>query len=534
MRKLASILCIVLMTTASGWAQIQLDPDYVWHNGTGFGIIYSTGLQFHDLERDGDLDLFISNGNDINPSRNYIYSNDGGSFPETNPSWQCGNREYSGHCAVGDLTYDGYPEFVVSNYLGELGFGYPNNLDAYFNDDGFPDYWPWWKSGDSTFSFSCALGDLDGDGDLDLAVACGEAYGSDCDQQRVYFNVGGVLESLPSWKSQDISCMMDVALGDVDNDGDLDLAFCGDDNTVRIYFNDNGVIDVLPGWESDTVQCSNTLAFGDVNGDGWLDLAVADNNQLCGSGRFKLYCNEEGVLNPTPCWQSTMGGPGSSVSWCDLDYDGDLDLATGQWWSDVMIFENIGEPGILTSSPVWYSNTEDSIVVEEIQFGDVEGDGVCSYVETMDISSGKKLHYLSRMPIHSCDSVLVDGIKLGFDQHTYSLVDGWIAVGVVPTTSMTVYYKWSYKPDLAVSNWDGVNFLFSNDLVPDFVAGDADGSGQIDIDDIVYLVTYVFASGPAPDPLRSGDADCSGAIDIDDAVFLIEHVFLFGPAPCYP
>ncbi|MBU1318494.1 MAG: dockerin type I repeat-containing protein [candidate division Zixibacteria bacterium] len=65
-----------------------------------------------------------------------------------------------------------------------------------------------------------------------------------------------------------------------------------------------------------------------------------------------------------------------------------------------------------------------------------------------------------------------------------------------------------------------------------YVAGDADGNGAVDIDDVVFLIQYIFASGPAPDPLESGDADCSGAIDIDDAVYLIAYIFSSGPTPC--
>jgi len=69
-------------------------------------------------------------------------------------------------------------------------------------------------------------------------------------------------------------------------------------------------------------------------------------------------------------------------------------------------------------------------------------------------------------------------------------------------------------------------------IEPPFVIGDADGSGAIDIDDVVYLIQYIFAGGPPPDPIQSGDADCSGVIDIDDVVYLIQYIFAGGPAPC--
>jgi hypothetical protein len=67
-----------------------------------------------------------------------------------------------------------------------------------------------------------------------------------------------------------------------------------------------------------------------------------------------------------------------------------------------------------------------------------------------------------------------------------------------------------------------------------YLCGDADGSSDVDIDDVVYLIQYIFAGGPAPDPLASGDADCAGGIDIDDVVYLINYIFQGGSAPCDP
>jgi hypothetical protein len=69
-------------------------------------------------------------------------------------------------------------------------------------------------------------------------------------------------------------------------------------------------------------------------------------------------------------------------------------------------------------------------------------------------------------------------------------------------------------------------------LVHPYLPGDADDSGEIDIDDVVYLIAYIFSGGPPPDPIEAGDADCSGDIDIDDVVYLIAYIFSGGPAPC--
>jgi hypothetical protein len=67
---------------------------------------------------------------------------------------------------------------------------------------------------------------------------------------------------------------------------------------------------------------------------------------------------------------------------------------------------------------------------------------------------------------------------------------------------------------------------------PEYICGDADGSEDVDIDDVVFLIAYIFSGGPPPDPYESGDADCTGGIDIDDVVYLINYIFSSGNAPC--
>ncbi len=64
------------------------------------------------------------------------------------------------------------------------------------------------------------------------------------------------------------------------------------------------------------------------------------------------------------------------------------------------------------------------------------------------------------------------------------------------------------------------------------LCGDANTSGAVDIDDAVYLINFIFAGGPAPEPMESGDVDCSGGVDIDDVVYLITFIFASGPPPC--
>ncbi|MFH2054658.1 MAG: thrombospondin type 3 repeat-containing protein [bacterium] len=66
----------------------------------------------------------------------------------------------------------------------------------------------------------------------------------------------------------------------------------------------------------------------------------------------------------------------------------------------------------------------------------------------------------------------------------------------------------------------------------EYICADADGDGIVNISDAVFLISYVFNSGQAPDPLLAGDANCDEAVNITDAVYLIQYIFSGGPAPC--
>ncbi|MFH1893883.1 MAG: hypothetical protein ABIK83_14520 [Candidatus Zixiibacteriota bacterium] len=67
---------------------------------------------------------------------------------------------------------------------------------------------------------------------------------------------------------------------------------------------------------------------------------------------------------------------------------------------------------------------------------------------------------------------------------------------------------------------------------PQCMPGDADQSGGVDIDDIVYLFAYICFGGPMPPPC--GDVDGNCVIDGFDIVYLIHNIFTGGPAPIPP
>ncbi|HOP06686.1 MAG TPA: FG-GAP-like repeat-containing protein [candidate division Zixibacteria bacterium] len=449
-----AILLTAMFTTVTGQVPIETVP--FWQSTEVDA--YSTGMIWEDANGDGYIDLFVSNGNDMNRAANTIYLSHYGELA-TSGSWYSSDAEYSGHCAVGDLDGNGFPEFFVSNYIGQSGFGEPSLVVGYYNFTGLPQNSTAWHSADSFFTFSCALGDVDNDGDLDLAVATGEGYYGYYSPEYLFLNENGILSDTACWQSNLSTAALDVCWGDYDNDGDLDLAVCDESHGAFIFNNNNGSLESNPGWQCSNPGSSNTVIFGYVNDDRWLDLVVAFNSQLGGHGKFCAYLNDgAGSLHTSPDWESADGGYGSALSLYDYDNDGDNDLAAGRWYDRIRIYENIG--GTFVVSPTWQASP--STVAEELSWIDIDGDGLELFVDTFAVDGSRRLFYLKRQPIQIIDSIIVDGARIGLTDYCHDLRDGWISLAAAPVSELLVYYQYSFKNDLTVVHWDTCNMAFAN------------------------------------------------------------------------
>ncbi len=456
---------VFTLINASAQVPFNLTPDWI---STDLSSV-STGGAFADIDQDGWLDFVVANGNDIYRQKLAVYYNDGmGNFPLT-PNWQSADIDYHGHLDVGDVNADGYPDVAVSVYIGPSGFSSPGKVKLYLNNSGTLSSNPDWTSGDDVYTFSCAFGDADGDGDLDLAVAGGESYQNNPEQPRIYYNIGGMLESLPSWKAAASQYSYDVNWADFDNDGDLDVVFNGESYPNRIFENNSGVISTTPVWESaDGGQNANSLFVGDINSDGYLDLAIADNNQLGGNGKFKIYQNISGTLNTMPIWTSSWGGYGSGIMFADIDNDFDIDLLTGGWWQPCRIYLN--NSGNFNTNPE-YTSTSTS-VVEAIVCGDVDNDALQDSEEIFIADGIKKLFYLSRAPLQELKRVIVYNDTLSLSEYCYDLESGWISLANPPDSGLNVKFEKviSWDLDMGITNWDQNkgNYLFYNTSDPVF------------------------------------------------------------------
>ena len=446
------VLAQVPFPTTPGWISTDL-PDY------------STGAAWADINRDGWLDLVIANGNDMGREHVKVYYNDAGNLM-TVAGWQSDDVDYHGHVSVGDVNGDGFPDVAVSVYLGPARFSQRGYVKLYKNIQGILEVLPSWRSKDSMYTFSCAFGDANGDGRPDLAVACGESYNNKAEQNRIYYNQTGLLDSLPSWKSASPGYSYDVTWADFDRDGRLDLAFAKEKGPNCLYRGYGDSVGTVPIWtSSDSPEYANSLFAGDVNNDLYPDLAVSDNNQLGGSGRFKIYRNSAGTLEALPFWTSNFSGYGSGITLADVTGDGNSDLITGAWWQPCRIYVNQG--GTFTKDPQWTSSP--SSVVEAIVVADVARVGLDTLVSIFLGDAARKLFSVARTPLQDVLTVRVKDEALPRTTFCYDRENAWVSLGTAPPAGDTVEVVAlvSSHLDFAVSNWDANvgNYLYLNNGV---------------------------------------------------------------------
>jgi hypothetical protein len=427
---------------------------------------FSTGGALVDIDLDGDLDFITGNGNDMDEDPNRVYYNSTDTL-ERIASWISSDTGYNAHISIGDINFDGYPDLAVANY-GDPST--PQYDKIYYNQSGTFQQTSSWQPSDLDNSFACAFGDVDGDGDLDLAVACGEEYTDSLQRAKVYLNHGGIIDTLPCWQTNILSYFYDVTWVDIDSDGNLDLALAGHHRANVIYHNLGGTLDTVPYWQSANSLGTLKIAFGDIDNDGDLDLVCANNAQTGGTSNCELYLNNGTNLEATPAWTSQTHNCYyySCVALGDVDRDGDLDLAAGGWWESVKVFEN--NSGVLSETPSWQwspSPSVNDLVCENISFGDVDNTEPMTITDEIHVvDTNTRVFYLDNRWLNSIIQVRSNSGPLSLNEYSFSYVDGWISVADIFTQTETLWVDYSYSLDLdlIVTNWHPYrgNFLFFN------------------------------------------------------------------------
>ena len=352
------------------------------------------GILLFDADGDGDVDLYVTNGPGADNSLFMNELADRGviSFVDRGAESGLGATDHdsSGVCA-GDIDNDGDTDVLV--------LGGCDTLRLYRNDGGgrFTDITP--GSGMDrgvACSASCSMGDVNGDGLLDVVVA--NTYTSWDNQlallvepfalnrhNELFVNLGGgrfeergeaaglhALTGLEGAPDGQPTLTWAIALVDIDRDGDVDIVQADDQSAIppasRGGF-DRGVIRVLKNDGAgnftdrtreaglDKVGTWMGLAFGDFDCNGTLDLFATNFGDYAGqllptpaglgelSSRWFLQ-RRDGRFDDPGVGRDRASAYGWGVSAIDYDNDGDTDIVY-HGGSNIGPFVDSSNPGVI-------------------------------------------------------------------------------------------------------------------------------------------------------------------------------------------
>jgi enediyne biosynthesis protein E4 len=287
---------------------------------------WGSGCSFLDIDRDGDLDLFVANyltldlatapepgqgpnctwkGHPVNcgpkglpTDTNLLYRNDGdGTFTDISAAAGIARvtGRYSMTAAAADLDDDGWIDIYVATD-STAAILYRNNHDGTFTDVALPSGAAYNELGSPQAGMGLALGDVDADGALDIL----KTHFAD-DIPALYRNRGrGLFEDVAvqaGLGAQNRYVQWGAGLPDLDNDGWMDVVYVTGNvypeieaklpqyphRSPRIVFRNLGggrFVDVTAtsGPGVTTPHSSRGAAFGDVDGDGDVDALVMNMN----------------------------------------------------------------------------------------------------------------------------------------------------------------------------------------------------------------------------------------------------------------
>ncbi|MEO9967208.1 MAG: FG-GAP-like repeat-containing protein [Reichenbachiella sp.] len=306
-----NLLAIIFLAAAQLQAQsFEKVDNVVTESAEG-----SRAATFVDVDNDGWLDIFVTNGPE-NGENNRLFINDGtGEFEENGSTIISDDMSPSDGATWGDMDNDGRIDLFVVTWYGKKNYLYHQRKGDFSESSSIES---------SGFSETASWGDYDQDGYLDLYITNSSRNNGSANEFYINNGDGTFSSGSDAGITSAVTNARSVNWIDYDNDNDLDLFVSNEEAANELYQNEDGEFTAVTTGVIATSESNSTgSSWADYDNDGDLDLYVANfgfanelfNNQ--GDGTFVRVTGESLV---------TGSDDSFGTAWGDIDNDGDLDL----------------------------------------------------------------------------------------------------------------------------------------------------------------------------------------------------------------
>lgn len=305
------------------WENTALNSGSFTSTSQTLGSYNTQSITFADIDNDGDQDIITANV----AQSNRVYLNNGsGTYTDSGQTLGSTTTD-SYSVTVGDVDGDNDIDIVIGNKSDQANELFLNNGSGIFTVST--------QSLGNDLAIDLALFDIDGDEDLDLLVV------NSSRPNQVFFNTGsGIFDNSGQLLQQSsvTGATTNIAVGDLDQDGDLDFIEARDNLVTDVGWINSSKFRVNFVDSSQNIGSNDTqgIAVGDLNGDGFYDLFTANSNQP------NLVWFSDDKFQFTDSNQALGNSDSTSVVLGDIDNDGDLDAIVGNKAQANKVWRNNG------------------------------------------------------------------------------------------------------------------------------------------------------------------------------------------------
>jgi len=437
-----------------------------------------------DLDGDGDMEIIAGDNNGFV----HIYNADGSEVEDDTFPYDTGNQIW-GSAAAADMDRDGFMDFVITSKSKHLYIFDQNGLKIDYNANKYLMGTP-------------AIGNLDGDGDLEVVVG-----GYSSNNQIFAVNPDGSnVDGFPLALGEKTKA--GVALADFNGNGKDDIVVGTDSDNLYLIYDDGSTASGFPYQVGDKIQAAPSIV--DINGMKVIFTGCNDNSFYAvnsdGSLRFTLQTGDKVQSSPS-----------------FLDYNGVTYIFFGS--NDDMIYAVDSEGNVLAGWPLDVNGTIGGSVV----FSDLDGDGAPEAVAATDIGDLLAFNldgsYINYFPIGndfpSSGSPMIANLDDDGDLEIFVGSGSNLFVVDIKELGSTANYWNMYRGNSQRSGY----YMSGDNPECDVSLGDVNGDGDTSILDLVQIVYYILDLS-IPEYECAADYNQDGSVDILDLVAIV-NIILF-------